>query len=127
MPLPDLEEGGSDLVITEDGPRLIGSCCDDCGDVCFPRRYSCLACGSRKVSDETLPGVGRLYTFSTVHISATFPTPYTLGYVDLENGVRLLARIEERGAAMAMDGPVVLEVTGDSYVFVPVAEDGAAK
>ena len=124
LPFPDLAEGRPDLIDTQHGVRLVGSQCRTCADICFPKRFTCLNCGSRDVGDKVLPDKGVLYTYSTVHISSSWPTPYTLGYVDLTNGVRLLSHIETNGTDLQMDCPVELKISGDSFVFVPIMQDG---
>lgn len=73
-------------------PRLAASRCQACGAHFFPRRMVCARCLSRDLGTVALGGRGTLYTYTTVHQSTPeFPTPYVLAYVDLPEGVRLLA------------------------------------
>jgi uncharacterized OB-fold protein len=55
---------------------------------------------------------GVLYSWTTVHASSTRPTPYTIGYVDLPEGVRLLADIVSTPSSASFDAQVRL-VTDD--------------
>ena len=63
---------------------------------------------------------GRLYSWSTVHVSASRPVPYTLGYVDLDDGLRVLARLDGDPGALRMDGPVRLVPGPDELTFAPL-------
>lgn len=75
------------------GPlRLAGTRCGNCGTHFFPRRQVCARCLSTHTETIPLSGGGVLYTFTIVYQSTPeFPTPYVLGYVDLPEGVRVLA------------------------------------
>lgn len=72
--------------------RLAGTRCGDCGTHFFPRRQICARCLSTQTETVPLSAGGVLYTFTIVHQSTPeFRTPYILGYVDLPEGVRVLA------------------------------------
>lgn len=62
---------------------------------------------------------GRLYSWSTVHVSASRPVPYTLGYVDLDDGLRVLALLDGDAAELRMDGPVQLVPGRSELTFAP--------
>jgi uncharacterized OB-fold protein len=88
-------------------------------NVVYPASAFCLECGSTEVEDVAMPRGGRLYSFSTVHVSTNRPTPYTVGYVDLANGVRILSPLS-RTAELRCDVPVSLLVQDDgSFVCEP--------
>lgn len=73
-------------------PRLVGARCRQCGTCFFPRREVCARCLSAETEVVPLSTSGTLYTYTVVHQSTPeFPTPYILAYVDLPEGVRLLA------------------------------------
>ncbi|MBJ7593796.1 MAG: Zn-ribbon domain-containing OB-fold protein [Candidatus Dormibacteraeota bacterium] len=80
---------------TRGTPRLIGSRCASCGALAFPRRVTCARCGDIDDQSEILLGpFGRLYTFAVVQRAPeAFPTPYVIGYVDLDEGVRVFTQI----------------------------------
>jgi uncharacterized protein len=63
---------------------------------------------------------GRLYSWSTVHVSASQPVPYTLGYVDLDDGLRVLARLDGDTSELRMDGPVRLAAGRGGLTFAPL-------
>jgi uncharacterized OB-fold protein len=104
-PFPDL---AGDEPVVADGPRLIGARCGACGTAWFPRRPVCPSCAAPEPERLLLGPAGTLYSWSTVHVSSSRPVPYTLGYVDLPAGVRVLATI--RGTGLTPGGPVRLAV-----------------
>jgi hypothetical protein len=66
---------------------------------------------------------GMLYSHSTVHVSASRETPYTIGYVDFPNGLRVLASVRGADAGLGCDVPVRLENAGGKWFVVPVAQE----
>lgn len=86
-------------------PRLIGSRCDDCGRVTFPRQASCPACCSTAVREHLLAREGRLWTYTVQGFLPKPPyagpetpetfVPYGVGYVELPGEVRVEARLTE--------------------------------
>lgn len=91
MPVADATEDKPPAV-TDDG-GLRGGRCASCGAGSFPQAYICPTCNATEIEPATLPGEGSLYSWTTVHVSATFPTPYSLGYVDLADGLRVLGQL----------------------------------
>ena len=103
--------------------------CLTCGAAQFPFRVHCSHCGARSLQWETVDGAGTLYA-KTVNRRAPEKefealVPYAVGLVDLDVGVRLLARagcpIEQvvtgmRGRVLADAEPIVLP----GLVFVPL-------
>ena len=69
---------------------------------------------------EPACATGRLYSWSTVHVSASRPVPYTLGYVDLDDGRRVLAQLDGEAGELRMDGPVRLVPGRSELTFVPL-------
>ncbi|HEY8352106.1 MAG TPA: Zn-ribbon domain-containing OB-fold protein [Sphingomonadales bacterium] len=86
-------------------PRLIGSRCDDCGRVTFPRQASCPACCSTHVREHLLARRGTLWTFTVQNFLPKLPyasgetpetfVPFGVGYVELPGEVRVEARLTE--------------------------------
>jgi uncharacterized OB-fold protein len=112
------------------GPRLLGGACRACGARSFPRAAVCTDCLSIDVETLALPSEGRLYSYSVVHQAPKgWDVPYVLGYVDLPDGLRVLAHIAAPPAAIAIDQQVrrALGVVGtdaagaplSTYTFVP--------
>jgi uncharacterized OB-fold protein len=81
---------------TKQGKLLIQVCKDCNSKIFYPRKY-CPECWSDKLDWIEANGKGKIYTFSTA-FSMVEPRfmdelPYTIAYVDLDEGVRLMSRI----------------------------------
>ena len=87
---------GDALHLRPDGLQvLLGSRCDACEQVCFPVAPVCPACAGENLRTVELSRSGQLYAWSRVHVGPrTLDRPFTLGFVDLPEGVRVLARIQ---------------------------------
>lgn len=77
-------------------PRLIGSKCDSCDEVYFPKKETswCVHCQTNSLKEIFLSRQGRVVTFSVVmqQPAGGFykgPVPFSYGQVDLPEGVRL--------------------------------------
>lgn len=94
-PYLDAPESIAALTVGADGAtRLLGSECAACATRFFPRRHICFECAGTDVQDLPLAGAGTLYTWTTVRVSAAMAVPYALGYVDLDDGVRVLTHLD---------------------------------
>ena len=83
------------------GPRLLGSRCRACGRTFYPRTRLCLDCLSSDIEERHLPQQGTLECFTTVLMpSVNIAPPYSVGYVRLEEGVRIFAPIEAGGRSI---------------------------
>lgn len=117
--------------VTDDGvPHLLGGRCANCGALGFPRADVCTKCLSEKIETVRLAGEGKLYSYSVVHQAPKgWNVPYALGYVDLTDGVRVLAHLDAPASALAIDRTMTLShgVVGtdahgvplSTYTFVP--------
>lgn len=111
-----------DSAITEHG-ALIGGRCAACGASSFPQAFICPSCNATDITSNEIPGDGSLYSFTTVHISPTFPTPYTLGYVDLKDGLRVLGQVRMPIEDLRCNLPVQASIDDDSptgWSFRPI-------
>ncbi|MDB5591524.1 OB-fold domain-containing protein [Enterovirga sp.] len=109
---PEMEETSSGLQ---------GGQCLSCRAFSFPCALICSECLSEDIVSAELSSDGVLYAYSVVHQApAGWPVPYALGYVDLREGVRVLAHLE---------GPAGELRSGASVRFVSghgrTAPDGA--
>lgn len=85
-------------------PRLIGSECQDCGVVTFPRQSSCPGCCGSKIVQRRLSTSGRLWTWTTQEFMPKPPyavarsleefVPFKLGYIELPGEVLVESRIK---------------------------------
>jgi len=83
--------------------RLVGGRCQQCATVTFPRLDGCPKCGSDDTRALELSQQGTLWTWTTQEFQPKRPyvgrheqepfTPYLLGYVELEEGVKVEARL----------------------------------
>ena len=82
-----------------DEPHLIGSKCNICGEVVFPRQMGCPNCCSEDVEETLLGPKGKLYSFTNVNHPVPEgykgPIPYGVGLVDLPEGARVEAHLTE--------------------------------
>lgn len=79
-------------------PHLLGSRCGACGVFFFPQQALCTQCFAEgSLKEHSLSNGGTLYSFTVVERESLAPkgfkVPYAYGYVDLPEGVRVLAKI----------------------------------
>lgn len=107
----------------ESTSRLRGSRCTRCGAVVYPFALACYTCRGGELEEHDLPDRGILATYTTVHVSTSREVPYTIGYVDLQGDVRVLAPIRPGPAEIACDALVELVVDDTGWAFTPIEED----
>jgi uncharacterized OB-fold protein len=75
--------------------ELLYGWCPDCNTTVFYPRLHCPGCGGGHVEQRTSSGHGTLYTFTVMrqnpHPFFSTICPYAVGYVDLDEGFRILA------------------------------------
>jgi uncharacterized protein len=118
-------------------PRLIGSECNVCGTVTFPRQGSCPRCTADDVRERLLSPRGTLWTWTVQCFEPKSPPyaggeqfePYAVGYVELPGEVRVETRLtdvdsEELAIGMPME-MTLIPAPGDSgavtFAFRPEA------
>jgi len=82
--------------------KLMGSKCRKCGVFFVPPRTICIKCYGTEMEWIEMKGKGKLAAFTCIAIGPPFMTkegydrehPYVCGVVELEEGVRVVARIE---------------------------------
>lgn len=95
-------------------PQLLGSKCNKCGEVFFPRRHSCAKCLHRETSDVLLSSHGTIYSYTYVH----FPLfggkreakGYGVGQVDLPEGPRVQTILLGGPQDFSIGMPVTMEL-----------------
>jgi uncharacterized OB-fold protein len=107
------------IVDTEDGPRLRGSRCKECGTVQFPHTPFCTnpdCPKDRELVEEWRGGpAGVLWSWTVLGVRASEPFrfdhegDYAVGMVDLPEGVRILGLLT-RTSDLRHDMPVRLVV-----------------
>ena len=124
-------------------PRLLGSECQDCGVITFPRQSSCPSCCGSKIVPRRLNKTGRLWTWTTQEFLPKAPyalarrpeafVPFKLGYIELPGEVLVESRItapEHRALAIGMlmqltFEPLYIDAAGTavmSFAFAPMLE-----
>ena len=112
--------------------KLMASRCMDCGTLNLPPRAICPRCHSESLEWTETSGKGRLAGFTVVSIAPTFmieqgygrDKPYVSGVVELDEGVKISARITgvdaTRPEEIKIDTPMMVD-------FVTVGEDSEAR
>ena len=77
-----------------EAPRLLGSRCQSCGEVFYPRRFVCARCLHEGTDDVELGPRGELYTWTYVHVPLFAKrnakvSAYGVGQIDLPEGPRV--------------------------------------
>ena len=87
--------------------RIVVQRCPACGQTRFPPMPSCPSCGTPGADDVEATGTGSVYSFVRVHRAFSSDhaadVPYTVVVVDLDEGCRVLGRIEDHGPAAIGD------------------------
>ena len=97
-----------------DPPALLGARCEECGALRFPHRNVCAACQATKLTIVPLSMSGTVYTFTIVRNKPPGylgNVPYAFGFVDLPEGLRVIATIvAEEVDAIAIGDTVDFEL-----------------
>ncbi len=112
--------------------RLLAQSCDDCGTLRHPPGPVCTRCHSFAWSAVELSGRGTLHSWTVVHHAAhpAFDYPHMIGLVDLDEGVRIVAPLEDVAPDVLAAGlklQVAFRNVADEDrlpAFRPVAEAG---
>lgn len=99
---------------TATGDHLVGSRCPRCGHLQLGKRAMCSACPSTEVDNVNLGSEGTLYSWTTMHVGPR--APQTFAWVDLLDGVRILAILDD-SVHPRIGMELRLSVTADSWVF----------
>ena len=68
--------------------------CEACGRQVFPPRVACPHCGSDRLAFRAVSGRGTVYSTTVVRRKPEEGGDYNLALVDLEEGARLMSRVE---------------------------------
>ena len=123
------------LFVEEDNEiRLKGTECPHCGRRFFPPKARCPECLQSGLNSVALGTRGTLFSYTTVYIpSRNFTPPYTVGYVELDEGVRVFGQIRTGQGESLMIGSAVKMVIDylwkrpdgksvSGYLFEPVSD-----
>ena len=105
---------------TADGPRLLGSKCKGCGACYFPSDTVCHNpdCHEPVVEDARFGPTGVIWSCAVQNYAPPPPIltkepfePYAMGMVDLDDGLRVMGRID-------IDDPMNVDVGGNVELVV---------
>lgn len=101
--------------------------CNDCGHLTFPPRLYCVECYSENWEYSPVEGIGDIYGYSIIHrpSSREYEIPVVSGIVELEEGPRIMGRIDCDPAVIEVGMRVELDpsnLSGDDVrvTFKPV-------
>jgi uncharacterized protein len=81
--------------------QIVGSVCLDCSQAAFPPVLLCRNCHASNQEIRSLADHGILYSYTVVRVSSGREVPYTVGYVDLADGARVLGDLDISPEALA--------------------------
>jgi uncharacterized OB-fold protein len=123
-PLPHIESWGEKFwrIASEEHELSVASC-DDCDETfMYPKKF-CENCGSDAITMERRSGPFSLYSWSHIenvpHPDFEDVVPYTMGVIEIEDSVRILAQVET-------DDPYELECDIDVDVYFDEVTDDIA-
>jgi hypothetical protein len=100
------------------GGRIELQRCDACRQLRYFPAPVCPSCLSANSTWEPMSGKGTLYAFTIVHrapnATAAKETPYTIALVELDEGVRVMARLEGAPSEPVIGAPLTFAGVGDS-------------
>lgn len=104
-----------------DGPYLRGTRCARCGQLHAGERIVCSTCVSTDVEPCALASRGSVYTYTILGVGPT--APFTFAYVDLDDGVRILAHL------VTVDTPIIgmpvrVEFDETGWIFTEATTEG---
>jgi len=70
--------------------------CARCGKLFISPAVVCSACGSEEMEAETIPGRGKIYTYTTIRVAPEAfqdQVPYPMAVLELPHDLRLTARM----------------------------------
>jgi uncharacterized OB-fold protein len=103
---------------TYEKPQLLGSRCQSCEELFFPRKEIplCACCQSGELEEVKLGRKGKIYSFSVVTqrppVYYKGEVPYALGFVELPEGIRietLFTGCDPDSLHVGMDVEMVIE------------------
>jgi uncharacterized OB-fold protein len=94
------------------GPYLIGGHCKTCGFMTLGVRPRCPGCWAADSMREIPIGRrGHLYTYTVIHqLPPGYDAPFAVGYVDLAEGVRVFAHIDNTPESLRIGAEVALTI-----------------
>lgn len=81
--------------------KIMGSKCKRCGTLALPPRSICISCFRSEMEWVEFKAIGRLAAFTSITVAPPYMAkegfgrnnPYIVGVIELEEGVKIVARI----------------------------------
>jgi len=106
--------------------RLSYQVCRACGQVVFHPRRHCTCCTSGDLEWRDSAGAGTVYTFTVIrqngHPFFRARIPYVIGFIDLDEGFRMLAEIAADPQALQVNQRVTVTWEDHADLSVPIFE-----
>jgi uncharacterized OB-fold protein len=87
--------------------QLMAAKCNECGNILLPPKPMCTKCLSTDLKWVEIEGTGKLVSYTVIHVAPIqfqSVAPYTVGIVELKNGLRLPGMIkDEHGENISAD------------------------
>ena len=104
--------------------RLTFQRCGGCEEAVWPAHSFCPYCGSAALSWTQSTGSGTIYSYSTIMRGPTpvwsTIVPYTVGFVQMDDGHTLFAQIDGEPDAIAIGKPVTMRFVQRGEQKLPV-------
>ena len=113
--------------------RLMAAKCNECGTVLLPPKPMCTKCLSTNLKWIELEGAGKLLSYTVIYIAPEqfqSITPYSVGIVELQNGLRLpgmIRGVDPKEIRVGMDLKIDFDTSASSqwpawprYFFRPL-------
>ena len=104
--------------------RLTYQVCSSCGEITFYPRRHCTGCLSRDLRWHDSAGTGTVYTYTVIrqHGLPYFRArlPYVVGFIDLDEGFRLMAEIDVPAEKVEVGQRVTVGWEDHADLAVPV-------
>lgn len=101
-------------LIDEKKSLLLANRCISCHQTYFPPMAACTECGRESMETVPLGSRGRLYTYTVSYMDAMHAkAPYAMGYVEMPEGVRVFALLDDwkdKELKVGMEVELVLDV-----------------
>lgn len=95
--------------------------CEECGNTQLAPVVVCRRCGAGQVKNAEIPGRGRLYTYTTIHVPPdnwAKKVPYVVGVLRMTNGLLMTASYTKDACDTLMIGDEInVWVEDGRYVF----------
>jgi hypothetical protein len=124
-PLPALSEPDTGpFWVAAKEHRLTYQRCASCGEIVFHPRRHCTRCLSTDLQWRASAGQGTVYTYTVIrqhgHPYFRGRLPYVIGFVDLDEGFRMLAEIDTSPDGVRIGQRVSVGWEDNAEVAIPV-------